>query len=130
VIEPAAEEAMLAYTWPGNVRELLNVLRRSVLFADSPTIDSGLMRRMLAASVFGHAERPEPARESIPPSAEPALRSSSPASAGRSLAELERTHIEEALSRCDGNVTRAASALGIDRRTLQRKLKGLRAIPR
>jgi DNA-binding NtrC family response regulator len=46
------------------------------------------------------------------------------------LAELERAHIEEALSRCDGNVTRAATALGIDRRTLQRKLKGLRALPR
>jgi DNA-binding NtrC family response regulator len=130
-IEPDAEAAMLAYTWPGNVRELLNVLRRSVLFADSPSIDAGLMRRMLAASIFGHAERPdavrEPAaRESFPPSAEPTR----PSVAGRSLAELERAHIEEVLARCDGNVTRAASALGIDRRTLQRKLKGLRALPR
>jgi two-component system nitrogen regulation response regulator GlnG len=127
-IEPDAEAAMAAYTWPGNVRELLNVLRRSVLFADGPVIDAGLMRRMLAASVFGHAEeRPEPLRErlSTPPSA-----SSAPPLSGaeRSLAELERAHIEEVLARCEGNVTRAAAALGIDRRTLQRKLKGLRAI--
>ncbi|HTU59870.1 MAG TPA: sigma-54 dependent transcriptional regulator, partial [Polyangiales bacterium] len=133
VIEPEAEEAMLAYNWPGNVRELLNVLRRSVLFADSPNIDSALMRRMLAASVFGHAERTEPAREREAVAREsfvPGAEAQRPSSAGRTLGELERAHIEEVLSRCDGNVTRAASALGIDRRTLQRKLKGLRALPR
>jgi len=131
-----AEEAMLAYSWPGNVRELLNVLRRSVLFADGPVIDGALMRRMLAASIFGHAERPElafdAAGSSGPPPASPSASSPSGqvSQPGRSLAELERAHIEEVLSRCDGNVTRAASALGIDRRTLQRKLKGLRAVPR
>ena len=40
-----------------------------------------------------------------------------------SLAEVERAHIEQVLASMDGNVTRAATALGIDRRTLQRKLK-------
>jgi DNA-binding NtrC family response regulator len=111
VFDAEAEAAMLAYAWPGNVRELLNVLRRSVLFADGPTIDGALMRRMLAASVFGHAEQ-----QHERPSAAPGER--------RSLADLERAHIEEVLTRMEGNVTRAASALGIDRRTLQRKLKG------
>jgi DNA-binding NtrC family response regulator len=113
VIDAEAEAAMLAYAWPGNVRELLNVLRRSVLFADGPTIDGALMRRMLAASVFGHAEQRREGRE----------RSSAPPG-DRSLAELERAHIEEVLDRMEGNVTRAATALGIDRRTLQRKLRG------
>jgi two-component system nitrogen regulation response regulator GlnG len=56
-IDADAIVGMMAYNWPGNVRELLNVLRRSVLFADTPLIDGGLMRRMLAASVFGHAEQ-------------------------------------------------------------------------
>jgi two-component system, NtrC family, nitrogen regulation response regulator GlnG len=128
-IDADAEAAMVAYEWPGNVRELLNVLRRCVLFADSPVIDGALMRRMLAASVFGHAEqRPERiSATSLPPiSAAP----SASERGDRSLAELERTHIEEVLARCDGNVTRAATALGIDRRTLQRKLKGLRSLAR
>jgi ActR/RegA family two-component response regulator len=40
-----------------------------------------------------------------------------------SLAEVERTHIERVLAEMGGNITRAATALGIDRRTLQRKLK-------
>ena len=127
VIEPEAESAMAAYMWPGNVRELLNVLRRSVLFADGPVIDAGLTRRMLAASVFGHAEeRSEPPRERM--SAPPSSSASTAPPLSGSLAELERAHIEEVLARCEGNVTRAASALGIDRRTLQRKLKGLRSL--
>jgi ActR/RegA family two-component response regulator len=64
---------------------------------------------MLAASVFSHGS-PQP------PEAEPI-------SIG-SLAAVERGHIERVLQQMDGNVTRAAAALGIDRRTLQRKLKG------
>lgn len=39
------------------------------------------------------------------------------------LAEAERTHVEEALRDADGNLTWAATALGVRRRTLQRKLK-------
>jgi DNA-binding NtrC family response regulator len=42
---------------------------------------------------------------------------------GLSLAELERSAIEQALARSDGNRTRAADRLGISVRTLQRKLK-------
>lgn len=107
-IAEASEQLMVSYDWPGNVRELLNVLRRASLFADGPEIDPTLMRRMLAASVFSHAS-------SAPPASDPVLPSS--------LAEVERTHIQRVLTQMDGNVTRAASALGIDRRTLQRKLK-------
>jgi ActR/RegA family two-component response regulator len=40
-----------------------------------------------------------------------------------SLAEVERSHIERVLNEMGGNITHAAQALGIDRRTLQRKLK-------
>jgi two-component system response regulator AtoC len=123
-----AEAAMLAYDWPGNVRELLNVLRRSVLFADGPAIDGALMRRMLAASVFGHAERSD-GRDRFAGS-ESRERSSAPPGERRSLAELERAHIEDVLTRTDGNVTRAATELGIDRRTLQRKLKGFQGSSR
>jgi DNA-binding NtrC family response regulator len=127
-IDAEAEAAMVAYAWPGNVRELLNVLRRSVLFADTPVIDGALMRRMLAASIFGHAEL-APALRDRPstPGAAPYGASINDRSLNdRSLAGLERAHIEEVLSQHEGNVTRAASALGIDRRTLQRKLKGLK----
>ena len=51
----SAVRAFQAYDWPGNVRELLNVLRRAALFAEGRIIDGDLARRMIAASVFGHA---------------------------------------------------------------------------
>jgi DNA-binding NtrC family response regulator len=109
---PESMAALREYDWPGNVRELLNVLRRASLFSISDVVDPELVRRMIAASVFGNA------RESLLPRA---AESDSPTTT--SLAEVERDHIERVLREMDGNVTRAAAALGIDRRTLQRKLR-------
>ena len=118
-VSPAANELLVSYDWPGNVRELLNVLRRAALFADGPELDAALVRRMLAASVFSHAASTAGTASSATASAPPAPSGTS----GVSLAEVERAHIERVLNQLDGNVTRAATALGIDRRTLQRKLK-------
>jgi DNA-binding NtrC family response regulator len=111
-----AKKALTAHEWPGNVRELLNVLRRASLFATDRTIDGPLVRRMLAASVFAqHSLRSEAKKrtEDREPSTEPPMR----------LADVERQHIERTLERMGGNITRAATSLGIDRRTLQRKLR-------
>ena len=103
-------EALRDYDWPGNVRELLNVLRRTSLFAISDTLEGDLVSRMIAASIFGNARPPAP--------------QIGPGEGGSSnLAAVERDHIERVLREMDGNITRAAAALGIDRRTLQRKLR-------
>ena len=110
VLGPESLAALREYDWPGNVRELLNVLRRASLFAISDNVDGDLVRRMIAASVFGNA------RESTPP---PELEQPS----RTNLADVERDHIERVLRETDGNITKAAAALGIDRRTLQRKLR-------
>ncbi len=110
-----AKKALAAHPWPGNVRELLNVLRRASLFATGPEIDGPLVRRMLAASVFAQpvARPASPARTDAEPDNETPMR----------LADVERQHIERTLERMGGNITRAATSLGIDRRTLQRKLR-------
>jgi DNA-binding NtrC family response regulator len=113
-----AESVLLSYRWPGNVRELLNVLRRAALFTESDVLDGELLRRMIAASVFAHGVAPRPSAASAPP---PSPSGSQPAT--MNLAEVERTHIERVLADMGGNITRASIALGIDRRTLQRKLK-------
>ncbi|MEM9193580.1 MAG: sigma-54 dependent transcriptional regulator [Myxococcota bacterium] len=106
-----AKKALRNHDWPGNVRELLNVLRRASLFAGGDLIEGDLAGRMIAASVFARGERPEPVAE---------LDTGRPSR----LADVERAHIERVLREMKGNITRTASALGIDRRTLQRKLKG------
>ncbi|MEM6955967.1 MAG: sigma-54 dependent transcriptional regulator [Myxococcota bacterium] len=108
LLSESAQLALLDYDWPGNVRELLNVLRRASLFAKGNELSGELVRRMEAASVFGHQD---------------VRQSASPAATTQSLAEVERQHIERVLASLDGNVTKAAIQLGIDRRTLQRKLK-------
>jgi DNA-binding NtrC family response regulator len=114
-----AAQALSSYRWPGNVRELLNVLRRAALFAEGPVLDGELVRRMIAASVFAHTSPPQ-AISSHPP---PLLPSVTASGTTTSLAEVERSHIERVLAEMGGNITHAAQALGIDRRTLQRKLK-------
>lgn len=124
-----ARDALESYEWPGNVRELLNVLRRAVLFAEGHLIDGDLIRRMLAASVFAHAHaqgslvqaRSVPAPQQAPQHAPSSEDASHPIT---NLADVERAHIERVLSQMEGNITRAAIALGIDRRTLQRKMRG------
>ena len=109
-LDPEALLALQEYDWPGNVRELLNVLRRASLFAISDTLEADLIRRMVAASIFGNTSE-----STHPPG---------PGQSGRaSLADVERDHIEQVLREMDGNITRAAASLGIDRRTLQRKLR-------
>lgn len=122
-LTPDAIEVLKAYRFPGNVRELLNVLRRSSLFAEREELDGELVRRMIAASVFAHGEAHAQPREgsgvSTVPTADVASQSGS-----SNLADVERTHIERVLAEMGGNITRAATALGIDRRTLQRKLRG------
>jgi len=110
-LSEAAVALLEGYDWPGNVRELLNVLRRATLFCDGDELDAALVRKMLAASVFGHAAAADDD-------------AAAPRAAPSSLAEVERAHIERVLGQYQGNVTKAAVALGIDRRTLQRKLRG------
>jgi DNA-binding NtrC family response regulator len=132
-LSDGALQALTGYDWPGNVRELLNVLRRASLFATGEVLDGELVRRMVAASVFAHpmSVRAEPAPRvpaaapvtAIPPAPTPSSAAPADDAENLSLAALERAHIERTLARMGGNITKAAASLGIDRRTLQRKLR-------
>lgn len=112
--------ALTSYEWPGNVRELLNVLRRASLFATAEVLDGELVRRMIAASVFS---RPSASSSISRVISAPVSFGAADDTETMSLAELERAHIEKTLLRTGGNITKAATSLGIDRRTLQRKLR-------
>jgi DNA-binding NtrC family response regulator len=98
---------MTDYAWPGNVRELENFVERAaILHAGAATLPFDPPR----------GTRPEPEREL----------------AGRArrerwtLERLEREHILQVLEDTAGNQARAAEILGVDRRTLHRKLKEYR----
>ena len=100
-----------AHAWPGNVRELEQVIRRTV-------IDSGALVDAAAAAR---------ALRDIAPSAEPKP-AAAPVQTDNeliSLEESEKRHIESVLRATGGNQTQAAYILGIERKTLARKIKRL-----
>jgi DNA-binding NtrC family response regulator len=91
-------EIFTCYPWPGNVRELKSVIDKAMFFAKSNMITPGDLPNVM----LGRG----PEICSVP----------------RSLKELERDHILSALEETGWNQSRAARILGIDRKTLYRKI--------
>jgi len=104
--QPAAA-CLLAYHWPGNVRELRNVIERALALTlhDQLTIED-FPEQIKHPS----GAAPLPARLVDPGSILP-------------LSEMESRYIHQVLEQLDGNQTLAARLLGVDRKTLYRKLK-------
>ncbi|HUO08177.1 MAG TPA: sigma-54 dependent transcriptional regulator [Phycisphaerae bacterium] len=131
-IAPNVIDALQQYHWPGNVRELLNIIERMMVLADKPALEMDELpayirnpanRTVVAAAApstaasstsSGPGATPQPAT-APDPSLDLAL-------ATMTLADLEDRAIAAALVRFNNNRTRAARALGISVRTLQRKL--------
>jgi len=96
--EPVALQVLLDHPWPGNVRELDHAVERAVLMTQATqvrVVDLGLR----AAS--------EDSRRLD----------------DMSLEDVESFLIKKALARFDGNVSRAAEALGLSRSALYRRLQ-------
>jgi nitrogen regulation protein NR(I) len=112
-IAPEALDALCAYSWPGNIRELENAMERAVLLSRGPTVQLADLPDEIGstfrASVPRRSEASSPLKDRI-------------RSATR---RIEREAILEALQITQGNVTRAASRLGLSRRGLQLKIKEL-----
>ncbi len=105
-LSPEAQHLLLGYHWPGNVRELMNVLERGIALCQGELIADD--------------DLPPNVRERRPADF---LHGLGAAVARRmTLAELEREFIEAVLADEAGNKTRAAQRLGLDRKTLYRKL--------
>jgi two-component system, NtrC family, response regulator HydG len=105
IATPTAKKLM-AYDWPGNVRELENCVERAVALTrfDHLTVEDlpENVRAYKASRFMMDAEDPQ---ELL------------------TITELEKRYIHRVLSMVDGNKSRAARILGLDRRTLYRKLE-------
>jgi DNA-binding NtrC family response regulator len=98
--DDAALQILLEHNWPGNIRELDHTVERAVLMAQGPLlrpIDLGVR----------HAREASTRLEDM------------------SLEEVECYLIKKTLARYDGNVSRAADALGLSRSALYRRLQRL-----
>lgn len=123
----AARRAIVAHRWPGNVRELKNVIERAVVLGNDALIDvSDLSLPAIRDEVsLGEAESGDAEIVALPQSATGAAVTNETVESrlNLSLEELERRHLLDVLRATEGNKSRAATILGIERSTLDRKLK-------
>jgi DNA-binding NtrC family response regulator len=96
--DAAAQEALRKHAWPGNVRELDHTVERAVLLTHGPAVT-------LADLALGVERDGAASLEKM------------------SLEDVERFLIQKALTRYEGNVSRAAQALGLSRSGLYRRMK-------
>ncbi len=102
-VSPEGMALLKSYSWPGNIRELENCIERAVILCHGRTI---LPQHLLLS------EENEPFSSSLPSN-----------DGMRPLKDVEREHIANVLSKCNWNQSRAASILGIDRKTLRNKIR-------
>jgi len=95
-ISDEAMEILLNHSWPGNVRELENAIERAMVVGKPPEIKP--------SDLPFHLEKVNSFESD-------------------SLEEVEKNHIQRVLRKYDWNITKAASALNIDRVTLYNKIK-------
>ena len=117
--DDAAMTALEAYAWPGNVRELQNVVERACALAEGDTITP----RDLPDHVLGSGARPAVSGTATP-SVESHLAGTTELglkeAKDRWMAVLEASYLKELLDRNEGNISAAAKAAGIDRKTFHR----------
>jgi DNA-binding NtrC family response regulator len=108
-VQPETLATLTAYSWPGNARELENVIERACALAN------------------GLSLTPDDLPERVRSNGQTSALIARAKERRMTLRELEREYIVEALRMTGGNKSRAAEILGIDRRTLHRKLDEYRA---
>jgi DNA-binding NtrC family response regulator len=106
---------MTQHRWPGNVRELKNAVERAWVLC----VDDWIAPADLALDLRSPVA-PSPTPSNLP---EPTAISSTIAGELVPLEEIERRYILRVLEATQGNKSRASAILGIERSTLDRKLK-------
>ena len=90
------------YHWPGNIRELRHVVERALIMSESKVLDAGdFLLSKPAAADDGEAVLPK----------------------DFNLESVEKSVVRAALTRYSGNISHAASALGITRTSLYRRME-------
>ncbi len=115
---PQARNEMLRYRWPGNVRELKNVVERAVVLARGEFVDVEDLKLSNLATASDSADLTPILAGGNGGSYEPLT-----------LSELERRHILATLKNYKWNKSRTAKTLGIERSTLDRKIRRYGLVP-
>ena len=104
---PVVLDELKKYAWPGNVRELQNEIQRMVVLADSDKLEVSALSGRLR-------DRRDPVASALKMNGSSTLKDK--------VEALEKAAIIESLTKCGGNISRAASELGLSRVGLRNKL--------
>ena len=116
-IDEGAMRALEAYAWPGNVRELQNVVERACALSEGETITSrDLPEHVLAPPGSAAPAAASATDQALASGTELPLKDAKE----RWLQVLEASYLRDLLDRHDGNISAAAKAAGIDRKTFHR----------
>ena len=109
-----AVAALRSYSWPGNVRELRNLVERLMIMVPGDVITARDL-----SFLDGHVSAPVPPEKTAPVM-----------SLHEARDQFEREYILRALAANDGNMSRTAEALGVERSNLYKKMRGFGIAPR
>ncbi|GEL69915.1 hypothetical protein MVI01_16990 [Myxococcus virescens] len=101
---------LMSYSWPGNVRELMNVLSHVLTFSEGEEIQPAHLPPRVRGQV---REGPLPFNEHL----------SFKNAKEQLLENFEREYITSVLTRCEGNLSRAARESGLHRKSIERLVK-------
>jgi two-component system, NtrC family, nitrogen regulation response regulator NtrX len=110
VFEADAVAALRRYSWPGNVRELRNLVERLMIMVPGELITAGDVRALGSGAI----DRAAPGETALEPLA--------PLHLARD--EFEKAYILRALASQNGNMSKTADVLGVERSNLYRKMRG------
>ncbi len=113
-----AMERLQQYHWPGNVRELRNLVQRLMILGSGDEITRDEVERTLS----GQPQRAEEAAEGGVAIPDLPLR--------EAREQFEREYLQQQLERSEGNMTRLAERVGLERTHLYRKFKALGIDPK
>jgi len=111
-LDPSASAVLARYSWPGNVRELRNVIERLMIMVPGEVITAQDLASLGGGVRAVEAEVPEATLQ-----------------LHEARDTFEREFILKALARHQGNISRAAEALGVERSNLYRKMRTLGIAP-
>jgi DNA-binding NtrC family response regulator len=123
-LDEAALAALEAYAWPGNVRELQNVIERACVLADGTAVRPRDLPDYVFRRQHAPDARPAPAADCLGPQS----RTDLPLKQAKEqwMETLEGSYLRELLERHRGNISAAAKAAGIDRKTFHRLINKYR----
>jgi DNA-binding NtrC family response regulator len=107
--------ALIVYQWPGNVRELAHVVERAVILSESETLE--------VTSLVSEPLDNIPANQQGPELTKDKLNYQNSTEETFNLAVVEQRTVRAALKYHQGNVTKAAKALGLTRGAMYRRLE-------